>query len=107
MALAVNIDKKPLLGMTAKAIEHIFHSPETPFWTGPAMDLLFNGLDVDCSSPEFAAKATCSVLASGDVAAIRIIDADHLKFAMMAGVSYIGYFVLCDSNSSEIFLYKF
>lgn len=87
MSLAVNVDKKPLLGMTDKAIKYLFNSPETPFWTGRVMDLLFNGFDIDCSSSEFEAKATCSVLASGDVAAIRVIDENHLKFSMMGGVS--------------------
>lgn len=89
MALAVNVDKKPLLGMTATAIEHIFHAPDTPFWTGRVMDLLFDGLDVDCSSQEYAAKATCAILGSGDVAAIKVIDPEHLKFAMMSGVDIL------------------
>lgn len=88
MALAVNVDKKPLLDMTASAIKNLFHDPETPFWTGRVMDLLFDGFDIDCSSQEFSAQATCSVLASGDVQAIRVISKEHLKFSMMGGVSH-------------------
>lgn len=87
MALAVNVDKKPMLPVVANAIKGIFHEPTTPFWTGRVMDLLFDGFDVDCSSQEFAAQATCSVLGSGDVQAIKIISEDLLKFSMLGGVS--------------------
>lgn len=87
MALAVNIDKKPMLPVAAKAIDQIFHEPVDPFWTGRVMDLLFDGVDVDCSSSHFEAKATCSVLGNGDVQAIRIISEDLLKFSMLGGVS--------------------
>lgn len=87
MTLAVNVDKKPLLGMTASALNAIFHNPSMPFWTGPVMDLLFDGFDIDCSSEDFAAKATCAVLASGDVQAIRVVNETSLKFSLMGGVS--------------------
>lgn len=86
MSLGVNIDKKPLLGMTARALKVIFHDPTTPFWTGRAMDLLFDGFDIDCSAEDFAAKATCSVLSSGDVQAIRVVNETSLKFSLMGGV---------------------
>lgn len=88
MALAVNIDKKPMLPVAANAINQIFHDPVDPFWTGRVMDLLFDGVDVDCSSSHFEAQATCSVLGSGDVQAIRVIDEKLLKFSMLGGVSY-------------------
>lgn len=86
MSLAVNVDKKPLLDMTASALKAMFHDPATPFWTGRVMDLLFDGFDIDCSAEDFAAKATCAVLSSGDVSAIRVVNATSLKFSLMGGV---------------------
>lgn len=88
MALAVNIDKKPMLPVVANAINQIFHDPVDPFFTGRVMDLLFDGVDIDCSSSHFEAQATCSVLGSGDVQAIRIINEELLRFSMLGGVSY-------------------
>lgn len=91
MALAVNVDKKPMLPIISKAINQIFHDPVDPFWSGRVMDLLFDGIDVDCSSASFEAMATCSVLGSGEVQAIRVINDDLYKFSMIGGVSYIDF----------------
>lgn len=95
MALAVNVDKKPMLPFISNAINQIFHEPIDPFWTGRAMDLLFDGIDVDCSSGNFEAKATCSVLGSGEEQAIRKVNDKLFKFSMIGGVSNIfAYFSL-------------
>lgn len=87
MALAVNVDKKPMLPLIAKAIDQLFHKPEDIFWTGRVMDVLFDGVPIDCSSFEFAATAACAIFKSGDVKAIRQIDDDNLMFSLFAGVS--------------------
>lgn len=88
MALAVNLDNRKLLGMVSKAINNIFHTPTTPFWTGRVIDLLFDGVDIDCSSTSFAAKSTCSVLV--DMKNIRVIDSQHLKFSILGEVKTFG-----------------
>ena len=88
MALTLNVDKKPMLNMASNAINQMFHNPVDPFWSGRVMDLLFDGIDIDCSSKEFAAKATCSVLGSGEVKSIKIINEEHLKVSLMGGVSF-------------------
>lgn len=88
MALTVNFDKKPMLPMISNAINQIFHEPVDPFWSGRVMDLLFDGIDVDCSSTNFETMAICTVLGSGEVQAIRVIDDKLYKFSMIGGVSY-------------------
>lgn len=100
MALAVNVDKKPMLSMISNAINKIFHDPIDPFWTGRVMDLLFDGINVDCSSENFDAKATCSVLGSGEVQAIRVINNELFKFSMLRGVSY-------NLHSFQLFQYRY
>lgn len=89
MALAVNVDKKPMLPLIVKAIDHLFHQPQDMFWTGRVMDVLFDGIPIDCSSDDFAATAACSVFQSGEVKAVRPIDDDHLMFSLFAGVSIL------------------
>lgn len=88
MALAVNVDKQPMLPIIVKAIDQLFHEPKDMFWTGRVMDVLFDGIPIDCSSDDFAASAACSVFKSGDVKAVRQIDDDHFKFSLFAGVSF-------------------
>lgn len=50
------------------------------------MDLLFDGLDIDCSSQEFAAKAVCSAF---DTDAPQVIRENEttFKFSFFAAVS--------------------
>lgn len=87
MAFAVNVDKQPMLPLIVKAIDQLFHEPQDMFWTGRVMDVLFDGIPIDCSSDDFAATAACSVFKSGDVKAVRPVDDDHFMFSLFAGVS--------------------
>lgn len=51
------------------------------------MDYLFDGIEIDCTSEEFAAKATCSVFATGEVKAIQPLREDFYKFSLFGAVS--------------------
>lgn len=87
MSLAVNVDKKPMLGLVGKAIEEIFHHPKDPFWTGRFMDLFFDGIDIDCTSQEFEASAACAVFGDGQVKAIKPGHKEKFfKFSLFGGV---------------------
>lgn len=89
IALSVNVDRQPMLPLASNAINHIFHNPVDPFWTGRAMDLLFDGIPIDCSSTDFNAKAVCSVFESGESQAIQPVDDDTFKFSFFGGVSFL------------------
>lgn len=110
MALAVNRDREPMLPLISAgyfyqkllilnfqifyliaAINEIFHKPTTAFWTGKAMDLLFNGYEVDCTSEDFNSKAACSVFDSGDVKAVfpKGEEEDMFLFALLGRVVFI------------------
>lgn len=84
MILATNIDKKPMLPLVKDAIDIIFHSPKNMYYVGRAMDILFDGITIDCSSDDFNAKAVCSVFESGEVKTIRPISEDHYTFSLFA-----------------------
>lgn len=49
------------------------------------MDLLFDGIDIDCSSQEFQAKAVCT--AFDDAPQLARVDDDTFKFSFFASVS--------------------
>lgn len=70
MALGVNVDREPMLDLIASAIDIMFHEPADIFWTGKVMDVMFNGIDVDCTSENFNAKAVCTVFEGGEEKAI-------------------------------------
>lgn len=87
MGLSVNVDKKGMLPLIAAAINDLFHHPKDAFWTGKAMDLMFDGIMMDCSSEDFNAKAVCSVFETGEAQQIQPVDENHFKFSIMGGVS--------------------
>lgn len=87
MLMAVNVDKKPMVGLVAKSINEMFHHPKDMFWTGRVMDVLFDGIPIDCSSEAFEAKAACSVFQSGEVPAIKPVNDTHFSFSLFAAVS--------------------
>lgn len=88
MALTVNVDRAPMLPLISNAINEIFHKPTTPFWTGKAMDLLFHGIDVDCTSEDFNSKAACAVFDSGDVSTVvpKGDEEDMFLFSILGAV---------------------
>lgn len=86
----MNVDRAPMLGMIAKAVDLIFDKPQNIFWTGKAMDIMFNGIRLDCTSDDFNAKAVCSVFESGEVQTVWP-DAElpgHYRFSLFGGVGF-------------------
>lgn len=77
-----------MLPIIAKAVDLLFDQPQTIFWTGKAMDIMFNGIHFDCSSTDFNAKAVCAVFQAGEVQSVWPVDEPpmHFKFAIFGGV---------------------
>lgn len=46
------------------------------------MDILFDGIPIDCSSDDFQAEAVCTVLGSSK--AIRPLNSTHYLFSLLA-----------------------
>lgn len=55
------------------------------------MDLMWDGIDVDCTSEDFNSKAACSVFDTGDVKAVwpKGEEEDMFLFALFGGVIFI------------------
>lgn len=87
MLLTLNVDKKPMIPMVATAIDEMFNHPKSMFWTGRVMDVLFDGILIDCSNEEsFQVKAVCGVFASGEVNAIKPFNDTHFSFSLFQAV---------------------
>lgn len=92
--MTINVDRAPMLPLVAKAIQEIFHNPKDIFFRGKVMDLLFHGVDVDCTSTDFNAKATCSAFEGGDVKTVTPSDVEDIyKFSLFGAVSF--FFPFC------------
>jgi hypothetical protein len=87
--IAIQRDKGPLLTTAIKALTSIF-KPTSPFLTASVMDILFNGIPIDCSIDDFSAQSLCSALENEK--AIKIINETHLAFSILDGVSFQFFF---------------
>lgn len=87
--MSVNKDRAAMLPLVSKGINTIFHEPTTVFWTGKVMDILFHGIDVDCTSHNFNSKAICSVFADGEVESVTRKEGEPgiYKFSLLGNVS--------------------
>lgn len=88
MFLAINVDKQPMLPMVEGAMNNLFHNPTDAFFSGRIMDLLYDGVEVDCSADDNTVKAVCMNF-EGEKA-FRKIDDKHYAFSLFAGVSVRG-----------------
>lgn len=68
------------------AIKELFHEPKDVFWTGKVIDLLFNGIEIDCNSTEPLAKVTCNQIRRAKNPTIQPMENKRLKFSLLGGV---------------------
>lgn len=86
IGLAVHFEYRQFLNVAKTAIKEIFHEPKDAFWTGRVMDLLFDGIEIDCDTDVPLAKLTCNQMRNIKNPAIRPSDGRKLKFSLLGGV---------------------
>lgn len=85
MFLTTNVDKKPMLKTVENVAKSLFHDPADVFFTGRAMDILFNGILLDCGGEDKTAAAICVALE--DEIPFKRVDDDHLSFSLFGGAN--------------------
>lgn len=83
--MSVKRDRAPMLPLVSKALIHLFN-PETPFVTAPVMDILFDGIDINCDTQEFSAKAICASLQS-EAKGLTMFNDTFFKLSLFGAVS--------------------
>lgn len=89
IGLTVNVDRKEILSLIPEVIDEMFHKPKDIFWTGPAMDMLFNGIPLDCSGESFSTAAACGEFESGEIKSIQYFNETAFKFSLFGGVKTV------------------
>ncbi|KAJ2951447.1 hypothetical protein O0L34_g13600 [Tuta absoluta] len=82
MATIVAREKPNMINMIGKAINGIFDKPTHIFMSVKAMDLMFNGLIINCDRTEFAPKAVCTALKKEAPPSLLFEPNNQLRFSL-------------------------
>lgn len=88
MGLTVHFEMPQFLHVVVQAIKEIFHDPTDVFWTGRSMDLLFDGIEIDCAVKNPLSKLACGEMRRSNQPSLQKIDKQRLKFSLMGGVRH-------------------
>lgn len=94
MALSVNVDRPELVPFIRTAMNGLLHNPKDIFYKGRLWDLLYDGIELDCSSDEFEVTAVCSEFSGGDYKEIQPINDTAYSFSLFGNV-YLNLCLLC------------
>lgn len=85
MVMMTKMVKPAALGLINKAIPFLYPDQTSAFITATANDIMWNGLDINCTSTEFAAVAVCSQIRQNS-ANLHKISNNHFKFSLFGVV---------------------
>lgn len=87
--MSVNRDRAPMLPLVAKALDIIFEA-KTPFVTAKAMDIMFNGIEIDCDKSDFRAIAVCEAIhTEGQGVTVKDEEKKLYKVSLLGHVSLL------------------
>lgn len=78
-----------LLSIINQAIAPLFRNPQSIFLTARVRDILFDGLEIDCTSSEFTSKAVCAQLKTQIPGIQKLPDKNVFLFSLFGSVRYV------------------
>lgn len=100
--MAVHRDRAPMIPMVAKALDIIFEA-KSPFVTAKAMDIMFNGIDIDCNKSDFRAIAVCEAIhTEGQGVTVKDEEKKLYKVSLLGHVSLLILLRKNKKSSNEI-----
>lgn len=81
-----------VLNLKDKAVNSIFKNPDSVFVKVRAMDMMFDGLPIDCTVTDFAGGAVCGML-KDNADDLQKDGENRYRFSFLGAVSLITIFI--------------
>ncbi|XP_046745518.1 sensory neuron membrane protein 1-like [Diprion similis] len=80
--ILITMNEKPqMINIAAKAADSIYRKPTSIFMKARAMDIMFDGITIDCTVKDFAGAAVCSLLKT-DTRNLHVVGENMYKFSL-------------------------
>lgn len=99
----MHFEFRQFMRVAKSAIKEIFHDPTDVFYTGRVMDLLFDGIQIDCDVDKAMAKVACDEITDRKDPKFRILDNGKMMFSMFGGVRFFWPILNVRTHFSRIF----
>lgn len=84
--MTVQLEFREFMHVAVAAINELFHEPTDVFWTGKVIDLLFNGIEINCNATNPLTKLACNQIRKRNIPTFQQIGNKSLKFSVFGGV---------------------
>lgn len=84
--MTTHLEFREFMHVAVAAINELFENPSDVFWTGKAMDLLFNGIEINCNTSEPLTKLACNQIRKRNIPSFQSIGNKRLKFSVFGAV---------------------
>lgn len=84
--MMVHFELPQFMHVAVAAINELFDEPKDVFWTGKAIDLLFNGIEIDCNVTNPLTKIACREIRKRKDSYFKRLDNNKYLFSMFGGV---------------------
>lgn len=103
IGMTVHFEFRQFMRVAKSAIKEIFHEPTDVFWTGRAMDLMFDGIQIDCDVDKAMAQVACDEIRDRKDPQFRLLENGKMIFSMFAGVRHFLLLIDVKMHFSRIF----
>jgi hypothetical protein len=85
--MTVKKERDAFLPIVIKANQRMFGESTSPFIQIRIMDILFNGMEFNCSGSDFAVRTICAAIKSEVQQGVRVVNDTHLSISLLGHVS--------------------
>lgn len=86
IGMTTHLEMPQFMHVAVAAINELFNNPVDVFWTGRVMDLLFNGIEINCNTTDPLTKVACREIRKRKISSFQPIENKRFRFSALGAV---------------------